>query len=80
MALNFGVPSTYAGARSAHFHDDIVNAFQLSDAYETHNMGLRHEMEDYYVLIDSGIVSPGIYAYWNEYLEANRSFGELITL
>ena len=57
-----------------------MNGFQLSDAYETHNMGLRYETEDYYALIDLGIVSPDMYVYRNEYREANRSFGELITL
>ena len=65
---------------TAYFYNDSVNGFQLSDAYETHNMGLRYLKDDYYALLDLGIVSPDMWIYKNEYREANRSFGEVITL
>ena len=64
----------------AYFSNDSVNGFQLSDAYETHNMGLRYLTDDYYVQLDLGIVTPDMGVYKNEYREANRSFGEVITL
>ena len=65
---------------TAYFFNDSVNGFQLSDAYETHNMGLRYLTDDYYAQLDLGIVSPDMWVYKNEYREANRSFGEVITL
>lgn len=65
---------------TAYFFNDSVNGFQLSDAYETHNMGLRYLKDDYYAKLDLGIVSPDMWVYKNEYREANRSFGEVITL
>ena len=64
---------------TAYFFNDSVNGFQLSDAYETHNMGLRYLAEDYYAQLDLGIVSPDMWMYKNQYREANRSFGEVIT-
>lgn len=65
---------------TAYFFNDSVNGFQLSDAYETHNMGLRFLTEHYYAQLDVGIVSPDMWVYKNEYRKANRSFGEVITL
>lgn len=64
----------------AYFSNDSVNGLMLSDAYETHNMGLMYFTEQYYLKLDLGIVSPDMYVYRNEYREANRSFGELISL
>jgi hypothetical protein len=64
----------------AYFSNDSVNGFQLSDAYETHNMGIRVSNETYYAVLDLGVVSPDMYVYRNRFREANRSFGELITL
>ena len=64
----------------AYFSNDSVNGFQLSDAYETHNMGIRVSNETYYAILDLGVVSPDMYVYRNRFREANRSFGELITL
>ena len=65
---------------TAYFKNDSVNGFQLSDAYETHNMGLQAIKGEYYALVDLGIVSPDMYKYRNRFREANRSFGEIITL
>ncbi|MDC0583086.1 hypothetical protein OAO92_06360 [Paracoccaceae bacterium] len=65
---------------TAYFHNDSVNGFQISDAYETHNMGLRYNTAGYYASLDLGIVSPDMHVYRNKFREANRSFGELITI
>ena len=67
-------------ALTAYFYNDSVNGFQLSDAYETHNMGLHYQKGDYYAQLDLGIVSPDMWVYKNRYREANRSFGEVVTL
>ena len=75
--------STSANAQTqltAYFSNDSVNGFQLSDAYETHNMGLIYTTSDYYAVLDLGVVSPDMYVYRNQFREANRSFSELITL
>ena len=73
---------SYAKDKSitAYFFNDSVNGFQFSDAYETHNMGLRFDKENQFYQIDLGIVTPDMFEYENEYRTANRSFGELITL
>ena len=65
---------------TAYFSNDSVNGFQLSDAYETHNMGVIYQHSRYYAKLDLGVVSPDMYIYRNQFREANRSFGELITL
>ena len=65
---------------TVYFHNDSVNGFQISDAYETHNMGIRYALEDYYFVLDLGIVTPDMHIYRNQFREANRSFGEIITL
>ena len=65
---------------TAYFSNDSVNGFQLSDAYETHNMGVVYERSGYYAKLDLGVVSPDMYVYRNQFREANRSFGELVTL
>jgi len=84
FTLGLYAVSTVAHAENlevtAYFKNDSVNGFQLSDAYETHNMGLHISDGDYYALLDLGIVSPDMYKYRNRFREANRSFGELITL
>ena len=76
----FAASAAQGDALTAYFHNDSVNGFQLSDAYETHNMGLRYVSANYYALLDLGIVSPDMHVYQNEFREANRSFGELITI
>lgn len=63
-----------------YFSNDSINGLKLSDAYETHSMGLTYSDEKYYLKLDLGIVSPDMHVYRNEYREANRSFGELISL
>ena len=65
---------------TAYFSNDSVNGFQLSDAYETHNMGIVYANSGYYAKLDLGVVSPDMYVYRNQFREANRSFGELVTL
>lgn len=64
----------------AYFSNDSINGLKLSDAYETHNMGLIYSTDKYYLKLDLGIVSPDMLVYRNQYREANRSFGELISL
>ena len=76
----FGNPAICEEALTVYFFNDSVNGFQLSDAYETHNMGLHFLSDDYYAQLDLGIVSPDMWVYKNKYREANRSFGEVITL
>lgn len=71
--------SASASELSLYFYNDSVNGFQMSDAYETHNMGLSYLTDDYYAQLDLGIVSPDMWVYKNEFREANRSFGEVIT-
>ena len=84
LTLGMFAISTIAEAENlevtAYFKNDSVNGFQLSDAYETHNMGLKVSNGGYYALIDLGIVSPDMYKYRNRFREANRSFGEIITV
>lgn len=63
---------------SAYFFNDSVNGFIISDAYETHNMGIVYEFGNRFVSLDLGIVSPDMHVYRNQYRKANRSFGELI--
>jgi hypothetical protein len=63
-----------------YFSNDSVNGVKISDAYETHNMGLLIEREGSYIQLDLGIVSPDMHIYKNQYRVANRSFGELIEL
>lgn len=64
----------------AYFANDSVNGLILSDAYESHNMGIVYSTDRYYLKFDLGIVSPDMYVYSNQYRKANRSFGELILL
>lgn len=64
----------------AYFHNDSVNGFKLSDAYETHNMGLIYVNDAHYINLDLGIVSPDMRIYRNSFRERNRSFGEIVSL
>ena len=43
-------------------------------------MGVVYEKSGYYAKLDLGVVSPDMYVYRNQFREANRSFGELVTL
>ena len=63
-----------------YFSNDSMNGFQLSDAYETHNMGLSMTLDDITYAIDLGIVSPDMHVYKNQYRVANRSYGEIVSV
>ena len=63
-----------------YFSNDSMNGFQLSDAYETHNMGLSMTLKDITYAIDLGIVSPDMHVYKNQYRVANRSYGEIVSV
>ena len=65
---------------TAYFQNDSVNGFIISDAYETHNMGVIYSKDDKFFSLDLGIVSPDMHIYKNQYRVANRSFGEIVTL
>ena len=64
----------------AYFSNDSINGLKLSDAYETHNMGLTYFTNKYYFNFDLAIVSPDMHVYRNQYRKANRSFGEIVSL
>ena len=80
--LCFLSPSILVADRALilYFSNDSVNGLKISDAYETHNMGLVYEIEKSYFGLDFGIVSPDMHVYKNQYRLANRSFGEIVTL
>lgn len=83
ISLAFSSICTQAHAAdniTAYFFNDSVNGFQYSDAYETHNMGILYSGSDYFVKVDLGIVSPDMWIYRNRFREANRSFGEIISV
>lgn len=63
-----------------YFSNDSVNGIKVSDAYETHNMGVHINYYDAFYSLDLGIVSPDMHVYKNQYRVANRSFGEVITV
>ena len=65
---------------TAYFRNDSVNGLLISDAYETHNMGIVYSKDDNFLSLDLGIVSPDMHTYKNQYRVANRSFGEIVTL
>ena len=65
---------------TAYFKNDSVNGLFISDAYETHNMGLTYKFDESFFSLDLGIVSPDMHTYTNQYRVANRSFGEIVTL
>ena len=68
------------GQITTYFKNDSVNGLKISDAYETHNMGLIFARNDNFYQLDLGIVSPDMHQYKNEFRIANRSFGEIISL
>jgi hypothetical protein len=65
---------------TAYFLNDSVNGFKISDAYETHNMGILWEKDGVFANFDLGIVSPDMHVYKNQYRTANRSFGEIVSV
>ena len=74
-----GAQALAEGRLTAYFSNDSVNGVKISDAYETHNMGLTYGSGGYYATLDLGIVSPDMHIYKNRFREANRSFGEIIS-
>ena len=65
---------------SVYFSNDSVNGLVISDAYETHNMGVLWKRDGNFFELDLGIVSPDMHIYKNQYRVANRSFGEIISI
>ncbi len=65
---------------TTYFRNDSVNGLKISDAYETHNMGFLWKRDEDFFELDLGIVSPDMHIYKNQYREANRSFGEIISI
>lgn len=63
-----------------YFSNDSLNGFQFSDAYETHDMGVRYIWGRQFLDLNLGLVSPDMWKYRNIYRSANRSFGELVKL
>ena len=79
LALLFG-SAAQADDLRVYFSNDSMNGFQLSDAYETHDMGLRYSNDSLWMDLNLAIVSPNMYIYRNQFREANRSYGELVSL
>ena len=69
-----------ASELSLYFSNDSINGFKISDAYETHDMGIVYQSNNTFVDLNAAIVTPNMHIYRNQYREANRSYGELITL
>ena len=65
---------------TTYFRNDSVSGLKISDAYETHNMGVLWKKDDVFFEFDLGIVSPDMHVYKNQYRIANRSFGEIISI
>lgn len=63
-----------------YFSNDSMNGFQLSDAYETHEMGIKYSSKKKFFDLNLAIVSPDMYLYRNRFREANRAYGEVISL
>ena len=73
--------SVYAEKRiKLYFSNDSINGLKPSDAYETHNMGIKYYFNNNFIEIDLGLVGPDMFIYENKYREANRSFGELVRI
>lgn len=79
IGCSFIACSADSGDLSLYFSNDSMNGFKYSDAYETHDMGLKFSNQDFWLDLNLAIVSPDMYVYRNEYRAANRSYGELIT-
>lgn len=82
LTLLFATISSYMSADESittYFRNDSVNGLKISDAYETHNMGVLWNRDRFFFELDLGIVSPDMHVYKNQYRVANRSFGEIIT-
>ena len=83
LTLFFCLSASIANADKTlelYFSNDSINGFQLSDAYETHNMGATYVTGSHEISLDLGIVSPDMLVYRNQFRVANRSYGEIATL
>ena len=63
-----------------YFNNDSVNGLKISDAYETHDMGIEYENNFTRLNFNLAIVSPDMHVYENEYRQANRAFGEIVSI
>ena len=81
FVLSVGPSHVESNEVSVYFSNDSMNGLRLSDAYETHDMGIKYvaDHNSWYDL-NLAVVSPDMYVYRNEYREANRSYGEIIQL
>lgn len=79
-AFTVNINMSYASEMSFYFSNDSVNGFKFSDAYETHDMGIKYVTTSHWYDLNLGIVSPDMYVYRNQYRDANRSYGEIISV
>ena len=79
LYLSVGRSLHAEGKLTTYFSNDSVNGIKISDAYETHNMGIVYEFNDIIMQLDLGIVSPDMHVYKNQFRVANRSFGEIVS-
>lgn len=70
----------FSDETSFYFSNDSINGLIISDAYETHEMGVRHSFGDNFVDLNMAIVSPDMHVYRNIYRDADRSYGEIISI
>ena len=80
LVLSVGSVTRAEESVTTYFRNDSVNGFKISDAYETHNMGILWKRNGNFFELDLGIVSPDMHIYKNQYRVANRSFGEIISV
>jgi hypothetical protein len=79
LACGQGIAQPQERSIDLYFANDSINGFQYSDAYETHDMGLRFRWGRRYADLNLALVSPDMWIYKNQFRTANRSFGEIIT-
>ena len=80
MTLSVGPALRAEESIKTYFRNDSVSGLKISDAYETHNMGISWEKDNIFFEFDLGIISPNMHVYKNQYRVANRSFGEIISI
>jgi hypothetical protein len=80
LFVNLGTTIWAEESITTYFRNDSVNGIKISDAYETHNMGILWKKDSVFLELDLGIVSPDMHIYKNQYRVANRSFGEIISI
>jgi hypothetical protein len=80
LMASIGAPACATETFTTYFRNDSVSGLKISDAYETHNMGVLWKKDDIFFEFDLGIVSPDMHIYKNQYRVANRSFGEIVSI